>query len=206
MSRFALVAMFVIAAAVAAAPTPKDAAQPDFFPLAKGTMWVYHMDHWAINSDLTITVTEVDKKGSKHLARLKYHLEFNDSESEEWVASDDNGLYCPGEKGNFEKPTVVLKYPLTKNATWDSTLHSALNFKLSKDNNLLNELSATVKDSEEIEVPAGKFQTTAIEFCTPVTPIAPSTVITAWYAPGVGVVKQADSFWTYELKRFVMGK
>lgn len=185
-----------------AAPLPKDAAVQNFFPLTKGSVWEYKTGVFDDSTEFTITVSEVEKKDGKFHARLTY--QFGEEKTDEWVASDAQGVYRPGADGKWDKPTVVLKYPLKKGATWDS--------KLPTGDGGGPDAKAVVKETAEVEVPAGKFTATSVEFSGKENPNGPTTTLTAWYAPGVGVVKQV-SFQgkgkdpsTIELKKFTPGK
>ena len=96
-------------------------------------------------------------------------------------------------------PICLLKYPVTKDETWET------------DTTIGNE-SVKVKvkagDVEEITVPAGKYK--AVRATIETTALGQQTSVTYWFAADVGVVKQSmvndGKNITLELQEFEAGK
>ncbi len=189
----------LLAAAFAlAAPVPRDAdKKADYFPLRKGTACAFRVTDGQATHDLSIEVTAAEAKGGRTVSTLKYS-----GGSVEELAFDAAGVYRPGADGTFDKPVVVLRYPLTAGATWESAL------PLGSDSVAA---TATVEGVVEVEVPAGKYKAVCVRFVGPAADGGPATTISAWYADGVGVVKQVfdhgnGNTSTLELMKFTPGK
>lgn len=188
------IAVLILAAApVLAAPIPRDASRANYFPLAKGTTWTYRSEV----AGFVIRVSESQVKNGRTQATLVY--KFDNAEQSETMAGDTTGVYRPGENGSFDKPVLVLKYPLKVGETWTSRL------PLGGAN---PEAKATVKRAVEVTVPAGKYEAMEVEFMS--TGEGRPNTLTAWYAPNVGVVKQTTVLegrsTTIELAEFTPGK
>jgi len=181
---------------LSAAPIPRDATKVNYFPLSKGSTWNYTADAEDPSASFAVNITESAEKNGRIVSTLKY--QFDGSDQSEQMATDAAGVYRASE-GNFDKPIVVLKYPLAAGSTWESKMPLGGASPTAK---------AKVKGVVEIEVPAGKFSAMEVEFVS-TDPKRPNT-LTAWYAPNVGVIKQTSNYdgriTTIELTKFTPGK
>lgn len=187
--------VWVLAGQLLAAPLPRDTGKGNYLPLVEGHEWTFRDSS---DETFTVSVKEVRKDGANRtVATLNYSYEGGDFS--EPMAMDEAGVYRPrpGEEG-FTRPVAVLKYPLEVGRTWDSQIPLAGGSIPAK---------ATVRRVVDVKVPAGTFRAVEVEF---VATEELKASLTAWYAPGVGVVKQQtvgpDGHRTIELVEFKPGK
>jgi hypothetical protein len=195
MSRFAtlLVLGTVASGLVPGAPLPENS---DYYPLKVGNKWVYRTSG---GDTLTVQVSRIEKKDGVDRAVLEM---LNDGKvlASEHLSSSARGVF----RHRFADveapaPVCVLKYPLRKGEAWDMEMMVLGDSITSK---------ARAGDAEEVGVPAGKYRAIPVRMEAQAGPI--KFRMTAWYAPGVGMIKQvieaAGQTTTIELEKFEEGK
>lgn len=149
--------------------------QEGFYPLEKGTRWVYAAEG-------TNLVQKVE--GKETVDKVECAVIATGDEARVWLAESADGVrwYRLQTGTSFEdlkSPALMLKYPLEKGAKWETALVSdKAEVKYAFEN--LGE--------EEIKVPAGTFKAWKIRMTG--TLDTTSFEGTSWYAKGVGLVKQ----------------
>ncbi len=96
-------------------------------------------------------------------------------------------------------PLCILQTPFTPGAKWRAAANVA---------GQATDVTFVAKETEEVEVPAGKYKAARVEGDGKVA--GTDTKITYWFAPGVGIVKLkyqlAGGEAVLELKSFTPGK
>lgn len=197
---------------LASADDPK---APDYFPVALGSRWEYKTTFdekgaktpEALANVTTIKeVVKVETTDGKTIATLESAIDFgagagpNKEKTREEVVIDAGGVSSVRGGGAKPPPPLpMLKYPLKPGVIFTET---------TKDGDIELTTTVTVKEPQEVSVPAGKFKAVPVE--TAIGTKTERVTRTAWYAPGVGVVKQtyaADKLTiTLELKKYAQGK
>lgn len=177
-----------------------DPAKPNYYPLAKGTRWEYRLSADERTIEMVCEITETEVKNGRMHARVEGRLSNSVTLGEE-LSMDANGVYRNAILGaKLHQPVPIIKYPIKARDGW-------------KDNIKIGEFSGKfdlkIKDTAaEIEVPAGKFKTLAVESATEMN--GEKVVACIWYADGVGIVRQetmvGSNTITMELKKFTPAK
>jgi len=200
MTRTLFAALLVAAAPLAAAAD--DPKKPDYFPLAKGHKWEYAAQAGDNKVDITITVTAVKtEKGKVTATRVVTEPNRDTTEEITVTAAGVSGHLFPGIPA--EHRATLLKYPVKPRDTWTEK------FQI-KEKDLV--ALSTVKEPEEVKVPAGTFKAVPVETGVLIGEGEESFGLTTWYADGTGVVKQKVVLGnnaltvTLQLKKFTPGK
>jgi hypothetical protein len=195
--------------------TADDPKAPNYFPVATGSRWEYKTTFEekgtktpdALANVTTIKeVVKVEAKDGKTVATFESVLDFgpgaglNKEKSREDVVIEAAGVSSVrGGSPKPQPPLPMLKYPVKAGVIFTET---------TKDGDVELTTTVTVKDAVEVSVPAGKFKAVPVE--TTVGGKTEKVTTTAWYAEGVGVVRQAyvaDKLTiTLELKKYIPGK
>ena len=202
MTRTLFAALLLAAAPALVAAAADDPKKPDYFPLANGHKWEYAAQAGENKVDITITVTAVKTENGK-IKATRVVTEPNRDTTEEITvdATGVSGHLFPGIP--VEHRATLLKYPVKPRDTWTDK------FQL-KEKDVL--ALSTVKETEEVKVPAGTFQAVPVETGVIIGEGEESFGITTWYADGTGVVKQKVVLGnnacvvTLQLKKFTPGK
>lgn len=182
----------LLAVTLAAPPVPKPGEKAaDWFPHAVGTKWTYRITEkpgsdrpkgWA--GEVTIEVLKADEKDGV------WSVEFQESRSptarqwQTYTVSASEVVRAVGLSGH-KLGTTLLKAPLKAGDSWA--------FAYPKDTPVVPMSgTVTVKEAEEVEVPAGKYRCVPVEVVTTHerdVKLARPWVSVTHYAKGVGVVK-----------------
>jgi hypothetical protein len=187
-----LAALGLILLAVVAVAGQKQTGQkqkeppPDYYPLRVGDWWKYQSTTAdGKQSEFTITVLADEKQTDGtvlHQVEIKSMLPIHEWESKPsgWVLWHREA-YPSNEsmKVTFEPVRPFLKNPPTTGATWEWKGKGMMGVDIDE--------SSQVIGSEEVEVPAGKFQ--AMKVVTKVTQGGALVTKTYWYANWIGMVK-----------------
>jgi hypothetical protein len=186
----------LVLAVAPAAPIPKERAKtPDYYPTALGSKWVYKVGE----TEMATEVTAVEAKKGARLATIAT-LVNGKAVATERLSVSANGVFRDRiNKADLKPPLCILKLPLKSGDKWE--VDSDVQGQAMK-------MALTVRESEEVEVPAGKYK--AVRVDADGTIAGTQTGVTYWFAPDVGVVKIrytiAGNESIMELKSFTTGK
>jgi hypothetical protein len=189
----------VIGAAVILA-TSSVLAQPagdSYFPLKKGTKWVYKVGDQTVE----VVVVGTEKFGNEDATKVDTLVNGKVVASELYQTKADGIYRLKVKDDKIEPPVKVLALPVKKDATWkiDSKVGSQAvkgEFKVKN-------------DKEEVTVPAGKFEAVLVEG-TDLDVAGTKTTVRQWFVKDKGIVKLmyviqgTESL--LELKEFTEGK
>lgn len=190
MTRFAAALFAATALApAAAAPVPKHlmtTSPPIYFPTAAGAEWVYENRRPLFVSDVRSRdgVTVVTVMGRANTGPFVHEV----------IEIAKAGLFRT-RSGNskFDPPVVLLRTPLKVGNEWTYAYDET-------------NVVVTIAAVETVEVPAGTFECLRVEAVF--TTAGTETKYVEWYAPNVGLVRQAGSggHYTMLLKSFTPGR
>jgi hypothetical protein len=195
MNRTLFAILLVAAPAWAAADEPK---KPDYFPLAKGNKWDYEVKVGDEKREFTLEITAV--KAEKGTTTAEFVVRTGEEEETGEVIADAEGVRGRFNTLKMDPPLTLLKYPLKANDRWAEKL------QIQNDEVLV---SSSVKEAEEVKVPAGTYKAVPVE--TGLLVRKDAVGITTWYAAGVGIVQikvvagEAEVA-SLRLKKFTPGK
>jgi hypothetical protein len=172
---------------------------PDYFPLKPGTKWSYELNQGGKKLKISSQIAKVEETNGKSTAVLETTMN-GEVASTEHLAATEKGVFRHRVNGiELSPPVCFLQYPLKKGESWETS------------STLANEqlkVKGKVIDSEEVTVPAGTYKAFRVEIETSAAGLRSTT--TFWFAPDVGVVKQATEnagkMLTAELEKFEEGK
>jgi hypothetical protein len=131
-------------------------------------------------SELVETISKVEAKDGKY--RVTVDRDFKGKVTSSVYEVSDKGLSRLSVDGkDLTEPSHFLRLPAKKGDTWTAGKNSY-----------------TVGEMEEVEVPAGKFK--AIPVTNDAELNGQKMKATAWYAPGVGMVKTTTILGELEMK------
>jgi hypothetical protein len=185
-----------VAGWVAAAPTRKAPADPDYYPTAVGTKWVYDEN----GRELIWEVTAAEAKGNETRVTISQSIAGGKPEPFVKATVSAKGVYQT-QIGPFQiDPVCELRLPVKAGDSWVVDIPSQ------KGGLQGNTGTVTVGEVEDVEVPAGKFRALRIDVVITAEdgkPLAAPRRATRWYAPGVGLIKvTAGKDLTRALKAF----
>jgi hypothetical protein len=158
-----------------------DAKTPDYYPLKVGTKWHYQLDAGTGQKvQLVSEIAGVESVRGESLSRLEVSANGRKLPSTEHLQSKKDGVFRFRVSGtDIDPPVCLIKYPLKAGQT-SSIETSASGEKMKVD--------YSEGQPEEVQVPAGKYQTIP---CT-ITTVqgGAKTKNVYWFAADVGVVKQ----------------
>ncbi|AWM42005.1 hypothetical protein GobsT_68540 [Gemmata obscuriglobus] len=193
MSRFAvLLAAFAVVPSGAAAPVPKHLMRtPEpvyYYPLVPGTKWVY--------TDCTLIIDRVedskDVKGAKVVTVVAPNGQGVNAVNDVMQVTDGGLARLGLGSGTFNAPLVFLQSPVRVGTTWEVKTSGA-------------EGTGTIAALEKITVAAGTFDAVRVDLAQ--TQANGQRIVSAWYAPNVGLVRMTDNgkdVWV--LQSFELGK
>lgn len=167
-------------AVVIAAPAPNEAGPVLYFPTKVGTKWAYaHPDY-----EQTREVQSVEDKDGEKLVTIDDETVLQTGAKlrrTEVISVSGKGLFRRKMgKTTFDPPFCLLRFPHKVGDTWE------VKGPPSPGHEAEIKIAITVHDSEQVEVPAGRY--TAIRVVWAATNDGPPAR-TQWYAPHVGIVK-----------------
>jgi hypothetical protein len=166
-------------------PKPKE-PPPDYFPLRAGDWWKYKSTAGSNSSEFTMKVLAAEKQadgtilyevetvaGTRPMIRDWY------SKPQGWVLVHKQLYLANNMSANFDPVRQYLKNPLGAGATWGWKGAGMMGVAIDE--------TSKVVGSEEVIVPAGKFQ--AMKVTTSLTQGGAPVTKTYWYANWIGLVK-----------------
>jgi hypothetical protein len=182
-------------AAFPAAPT-EETKPVLYFPTTVGTRWEYESDE--VVSIKVITDVK-DVEGGKQIDIGHEKKDGKVTHDARWVVSE-KGLYLPAGQGagglKLKEPCWILKLPHKDGNKWDTVI----SIEPGKWGGV-----STASGPEEVKVPAGTYQALVVRY-EGNAPGQEKVVITRWFAPDVGKVKEVYDKKASVLKRFTPGK
>jgi len=184
---------------VALLTTVASAASPDYYPLNVNDKWTYDVKAGDKELVVSASVAKIEKIDDKELARIDSEINGKVATTEH-LTSNDTGVYRARYNGvDFDPPVQILRYPIKEGETWDGeTKAGSETFKYTV---------RVAKAKDEVEVPAGKFETVKVEIKLVQNKQSVDSIY--WFADGVGIVKQEASIQntklTLELQKFEKG-
>ena len=203
LSNYLLGGMVVLLVAAATSGQEKQKS-PDYYPLAKGTKWVYReLRDGKEMGERRFEVWKVAVQGGKITATVTSSSGFDHATF--YIYSDEKGISHEVR----DEVVPLLKYPVKAKDKWSVT------FKAIPPQASDRNFTTTVVGDAEVTVPAGKFK--AVEVQTVESTKTERIKESIWYAAGVGIVKRAiiwenvadgttEMEYGFELKKFTPAK
>ncbi len=174
MTRWALVLGLGLLASVTAQEAPKS----EFLPLAVGTVWTYR----AGEKTVLLKVTKHEKIDGISCALLESSIDGKVAGAEH-VAVGKDGLYRHTAQGQkVEPPVCFLRVPAKVGEKWSFDARIGVE----------SLQGSSTLDEAEVTVPAGTFRTVVVK--TRIQRDQAAIDISNFYAAGIGMVKQVQSF------------
>ncbi|QEL19238.1 hypothetical protein [Limnoglobus roseus] len=181
-----VVALLVVAPIIVAAPPPKEPPKKAslYFPTTVGDKRVYEAKGFSGTTENTEEVTKVEATDDVYRVTVEKKTAGKPSATVVVYAVSDKGLSFIREKDG-EPPLALprLKLPAKAGDSWDGEPDPTNKRPAGPKAPVW---AYTVGQEEEVEVPAGKFKAIPVVLTRSSNP---PLVSSAWYAPGVGVVK-----------------
>ena len=211
--RLVLAALAAAALSPASGPASAAAAAGDsYYPLAKGSRWVYATDY-ADDTELIHEVVGTEKIGEVECFIVEHKTVGptlgTRKMRKEWLAADGDGVLihkvARGKSElDVEKPFFKIKHILRKDDEWKGQAKAEENPP---------HYEYRVEEEEDVEVPAGKYRAVKVHVKIE-SGTRHSAEGTEWYARNVGIVKSeitiraaGDDFtMVAQLKKFEPGK
>jgi hypothetical protein len=194
-----ITALTFLAALAPAAPVPDDRRPVLYFPVKKGTKWVYTN---GTAEGRVVVLSAVESKGGTTVLTMVTQLPEGETAPYQKVKLSDAGVFSVELAGEpIDPPLCLLKLPVRNGLMWEESTPSGV---------LTTKCTATAFGPEDVVVPAGRFRAIRVELEVDVAingvKGAGPYRLKNWYAPGLGCVKQMSGDWTEELKSFTPGK
>jgi hypothetical protein len=160
------------------------AAQTDttYYPLKAGTKWHYRLES---NSSVKLTIQVADVEtldGETIVARLEEVVDTVVINRED-VSSTAVGIFLHHNNGmDISPPLCLLTFPARAGESW----HGDIKF-----NEYQGTAACRIAGTEEVEVPAGKFQAIVVHRDNQLK-MRPTYRYVDWFVPGIGPVKRAE--------------
>jgi hypothetical protein len=187
-------------ASAASAPAPKDKLLP-YAPTRVGDTAVYEISANGKEREMTEQVTGVERKGREFVITTTTQIANRKEVTNRYSCSDEGLCRLALGTREYDPPLCLLKLPARPGLKWSGT------DRLTKGGGERT-VTYTIKDVEEVEVPAGKFRAIRVDAETKQGETVTNS--TSWYAPGIGPVKTVSQVRTLEmvrvLKSFTPGK
>ena len=152
-----------------AAPVPKNAEPPLYYPTRVGAQWLYVSGDWVVTDTVTaakqkdrvwvVTVERLTKEGT---------VDFEN----EWEVSSEGLFQIAHNDKKHRNPECFLKLPAKPGEKWDV--------------NPEVEYRAVATEPKRVKVPAGEFDAIGVKTYLGNRDKLP---MTTWHAPGIGPVK-----------------
>lgn len=148
-------------------------AQEDYFPLSEGATWTYRTH---LEKDHVQKVV-----GTEKVAGVSCFVKRHGETEKFWLAAAKEGVTLHRAKGmTFEKPLLLVRFPLTKGDAWRGEGRSDAGRVI---------YAFTNVGEDEIVVPAGQYKAFRIDWT--IGEGASGSAGSTWLARGVGMVKQS---------------
>lgn len=210
--RLALATLLAVLAVSSSSVSASPRAGDSYYPLAKGSKWVYSTD-FAEDTELVHEVIGTEKIGDVECFIVEHKtvgpVLGTRVMRKEWVAADGDGILIHKvSRGKSEldvvKPFFKIKHVLRKDDEWKGQAKAEENPP---------QYEYRVEGEEDVEVPAGKFKAVKVHIKIE-SGTRHSAEGSEWYARNVGIVKSeitirasGDDFtMVSELKKFEPGK
>jgi hypothetical protein len=191
-----------VAIPLAAAPVPKHLFPKDpprYYPVQKGTRWVYEGDSAGA---FVVTNAEKDEKDGATILTITHEWpDGKKSEHQKLAVSRSGVRWLESLGGVYDTPVWLLKTPVRAGEEWTYTTSGP---GVADTKGVMR-----VVGSEDVETPAGKFSAVRVEQkATLVVDGKPAHnySVTFWYSPEVGLVKWTCGGSGAVLKSFTPGK
>ena len=191
----------LIAGAVAVLVASTALAQPpagsEFFPLKKGSKWVYKV----ADQEVTVVVAGNEKFGAEDCVKVDTMVGGQVKASELYYVKAD-GIYRAKVKDDKVDPAVrILQLPAKKGDSWK--IDSKVGMQTVKGEFKL------INDKEKVKVAAGEFEALLVEGAD-LDIAGTKTSVKQWFVPNKGIVKLSykiqETEATLELKEYTEGK
>ncbi len=153
----------------------------DYFPLQEGNQWTYTMSS---GMQMSTKVAGFADVGTVRCTIVETTMA--GQTSREYVAADAEGLktcmgQAQGQEFRYDPPVVRIKLPYKEGDTWTATV-----------NQFGTAVNTTFESvgKEQIQTPAGTFDCIKVRATVTTVPGQPPMVSTAYYAQGIGPVRQ----------------
>jgi hypothetical protein len=186
-------AVAVVVASTAVAQTPG----PDFFPLKKGSKWVYKVQ----DQEVTVVVAGTEKLGTEECTKVDTMVGGQVKASELYFVKSDGVYRAKVKEDKVDPPVRILQLPAKKGDSWkiDSKVGTQTvkgEFKLTDDKAKVKvgttEYDALLVEGNDLDIAGTK------------------TSVKQWFVAGKGIVKLSykiqDTEATLELKEYTEGK
>lgn len=167
-----------------------------YYPLKAGHQWHYRVV--GTPAKFSFRVAKIEITNGQSLAKVETIREGNVAATEHFSHTDKGLFRHRFNDAELSPPLQLLKYPIKKGESWESDIQMG---------------TETMKvlckvDTENVQVPAGKFDAVKVQVDTEVGGMEIHT--TYWFAKDVGMVKQTFDIGgvkaRVELEKFEKGK
>jgi hypothetical protein len=193
-----LVFAAVLPAWAAPIPPQRAVSGPDYFPLKKGTRWVYKQGE----AEVTVAVAGTERFDGEECVLVETSVGRAVVTSELYAVRRD-GVYRVRVKDQAVTPPVkVLAFPIKVDGSWP--VESEIGGQGVKGR------MAVKDDRAKVKTPAGEFECVVVESAD-LTVAGAETKMRFWFAKGRGIVKQEFTLKgvdpiTLELEKFEQGE
>jgi hypothetical protein len=175
--RLALGPALILCAGTALADPPPVPTDANYFPLAKGTKWVYKVG----DNEVTVVATGSERVKDEDWYTLESRVG-REAKTTEMYAVRDTGVYrMKIQEDPLVPPVKVLPLPVRAGDTW------VVNSKIGSQS--VKGTLALTSDRARVKVPAGEFDAVLVEGSDLDIPGA-KTSVRIWYAHGYGIIKE----------------
>jgi len=199
-----LLAIAVVVPAATSAPALKGKASY-YHPTKEGDKRVYEMRAGDAVSESVDVVMKVEQKGDTLIVTVGRELKEGVQSLSKLEVSEKGVIRVGTADRDLPTPRPLLKLPAKPGDQWTYELRAP-------DGAEQPRTTYTVGKVEEVEVPAGKFQAIRVDsvMTLPGAAVEPTIRGSAWYAPGVGLIKSVSDAGGREriqvLRSFTPGK
>lgn len=196
MRRASFVLLAVVSMSSVAAPVPKKAAPPDYFPCAVGSKWEYAKEGEK-EASVVLEVTASEEKDGERLVTFEHTKSVPTVSGVQKYRVNAEGVAVVSDRGKeVSPPRLELRAAPKANDEWECP-HTWVGAKY--------DLTVTVGKEEKVKLPAGEF--TALPHTQTFTVGGQKHTYKAWIAPGIGQVKFTSyDGATFELLKYTAGK
>jgi hypothetical protein len=184
-----LSALVLLVSLTPAAPVPKGAGKPVYFPTQKGAKWTYTNYH--NDQEETFVVTEVVEKGGEKIISVGREAKGEVTPAGKFKLTKEGVIESVGAWQLHHVRPLMLDRPVKPGDEWEEEVEAEgpgrapLKWKV------------VVRGPEKVKVPAGTFEAIRVESTFTIKGIAgrPDMMLlslTEWYAPGVGAIRHAS--------------
>jgi hypothetical protein len=155
------------------------------YPTAVGTVWKYRMNYGGQETTVLSTIIRHEELAGLKCAVIDTTTDGSPT-SIEYIRPEKDGVRRIGTNGVEMKPhEQILKIPSIKGTTW--------NGKMDVSGQAITYTSEIIATDESVTVPAGTYQTFVVKTTSSLPGQKDPSVVSIYYAPGVGPVKRYAS-------------